>query len=170
MLGDDIVIADDSVASEYRSLLSDLEVPISEAKTHSSKDVYEFAKRWFFKGIEVSPFPLHGLIENSKRYYLLLEFIREQEERGHVMQPSPFANPVRISELFALTGARGRLLGQLLWKFKVAATIPLTGKDPEEVYAKAKAFAQLSGVSLSCNLRLATVVRFFEQLAALTFN
>lgn len=45
ILGDDVVIADDRVAEEYRKLLDTLDMPISESKTHVSKDTYEFAKR-----------------------------------------------------------------------------------------------------------------------------
>lgn len=45
ILGDDVVIANDMVAVEYRRLLLELDMPISEAKTHVSLNLYEFAKR-----------------------------------------------------------------------------------------------------------------------------
>jgi hypothetical protein len=45
LLGDDIVIANDKVASRYRSVMNKLGVEISTAKTHVSKNTYEFAKR-----------------------------------------------------------------------------------------------------------------------------
>jgi hypothetical protein len=45
ILGDDIVIHNDKVAKEYGRILQSLGVSISEAKTHVSKDTFEFAKR-----------------------------------------------------------------------------------------------------------------------------
>jgi hypothetical protein len=45
MLGDDIVIKDNAIAKRYKSVLKALGVETSEAKTHVSKDTYEFAKR-----------------------------------------------------------------------------------------------------------------------------
>jgi hypothetical protein len=45
ILGDDIVIKDDIVAKNYIKIINKLGVDISLAKTHVSKDTYEFAKR-----------------------------------------------------------------------------------------------------------------------------
>lgn len=47
LLGDDIVIHNDDVAREYKKILESYDVPISEAKSHVSKNTFEFAKRWF---------------------------------------------------------------------------------------------------------------------------
>jgi hypothetical protein len=62
VLGDDVVINDSQVAEQYRKLCFELDMPISEAKTHVSAHTYEFAKRWFHNGNEVTPFSIHGLI------------------------------------------------------------------------------------------------------------
>lgn len=62
VLGDDVVIAHSGLAREYREILRVLDVPISAIKTHVSKDTYEFAKRWVYKGQEVTPFPIPGVI------------------------------------------------------------------------------------------------------------
>lgn len=45
VLGDDVVINNDKVAKQYKRLLTSLGVEISEAKSHVSADIYEFAKR-----------------------------------------------------------------------------------------------------------------------------
>lgn len=58
LLGDDIVIAHDGVAKLYLSVMEDLGVDISEAKTHVSRDTCEFAKRWLHQGSEITPFPI----------------------------------------------------------------------------------------------------------------
>lgn len=82
LLGDDIVIANDRVAMEYRKLLSTLDMPISEAKTHVSRDTYEFAKRWVHQGEEVTGFSISGLIESWKKYPLLHNFLENQAHHG----------------------------------------------------------------------------------------
>lgn len=45
ILGDDIVISNRDVALKYREIISHLGVKISEAKSHESNNLYEFAKR-----------------------------------------------------------------------------------------------------------------------------
>lgn len=62
-MGDDVVIFNNEVAEHYRQVLQVLGVTTSEAKTHVSKDTFEFAKRWFTNGYEVSPFPINAVIE-----------------------------------------------------------------------------------------------------------
>jgi hypothetical protein len=44
-LGDDIVIKNDKVANRYMETLTKIGVEASVAKTHVSRDTYEFAKR-----------------------------------------------------------------------------------------------------------------------------
>jgi hypothetical protein len=61
LLGDDIVIRHQGVATRYARILEDLGVKISPEKTLVSSDTFEFAKRIFHKGIEVTAFPLHGI-------------------------------------------------------------------------------------------------------------
>lgn len=62
LLGDDIVIRDDSVASEYQSVMEKLGVEISSAKTLVSKDTFEFAKKTYHKGMDISPIPGWSLV------------------------------------------------------------------------------------------------------------
>lgn len=62
VLGDDVVIASDIVASAYRTLLQNFDMPFSKAKTHVSKDSWEFAKRWYIRKTEVSGFSMAGLM------------------------------------------------------------------------------------------------------------
>lgn len=60
MLGDDIVIASDKLALRYKDIMSQFGVSISESKTHVSPTMYEFAKRWYYEGQEVSGIPIKG--------------------------------------------------------------------------------------------------------------
>ncbi|ATS94399.1 RNA-dependent RNA polymerase [Erysiphe necator mitovirus 2] len=95
ILGDDIVISHDQVAAEYKRIISALGVELSEAKSHVSKDTFEFAKRWFHKSVEISPFPLHGLISTLKSWPQLMELlINEVPKRGYrsILDFSPGLN------------------------------------------------------------------------------
>jgi hypothetical protein len=62
LLGDDLRLDNDSVASAYKALISQLGMPYSPAKTHTSKEMFEFAKRWFHNGVEVTGFSVSGLM------------------------------------------------------------------------------------------------------------
>jgi hypothetical protein len=64
LLGDDIVIKSNKVASKYMAIMARLGVDISVPKTHISKDTYEFAKRWIRKGREITGIPLKGILSN----------------------------------------------------------------------------------------------------------
>jgi hypothetical protein len=61
ILGDDIVIRHSEVAIQYQQILSQLGVGISKTKTLISNETFEFAKRLFHKGVEVTAFPIHGI-------------------------------------------------------------------------------------------------------------
>lgn len=65
VLGDDVVISDSKVASEYYNLLNRLGVSISRGKSLiSSNGSFEFAKRFWVKSLQrdVSPISLRILI------------------------------------------------------------------------------------------------------------
>jgi len=68
LLGDDIVLTDPKVAEIYQQLMDQLGVSLSPSKTHVSNDTYEFAKRWYQAGIEISGMQLHGL-SNCSRWH-----------------------------------------------------------------------------------------------------
>lgn len=82
LLGDDILIGDATLGEEYLKVIYDLGVDISLAKTHKSKDLCEFAKRWIYKGHEISPFPISALKGVGQKYYLLTGFLLECEKKG----------------------------------------------------------------------------------------
>jgi len=74
LLGDDIVIADQAVAESYKTLIKRLGVDISEAKSHESKDTFEFAKRWYQNGIEISGLQVRAFINCKEWYSLTAEY------------------------------------------------------------------------------------------------
>lgn len=82
LLGDDILIGDKEVGELYLEIMKSLGVDVSLAKTHISPFLCEFAKRWIYKGHEISPFPVSALKNSGKRYYLLTNLLKEVATRG----------------------------------------------------------------------------------------
>lgn len=69
------------------NVLTELGVEISPSKTHRCKNLFEFAKRYFYRGsskqfYEVTPFPISALHELSQRSYLLTNLMMEVEQKG----------------------------------------------------------------------------------------
>lgn len=63
ILGDDVVIANEAVAKEYRTIIASVGVSVSEAKTLVSMTTFEFAKRYVHNGVEVTGAPLGSFFE-----------------------------------------------------------------------------------------------------------
>lgn len=82
ILGDDVLIGDHDLAIAYRTMLKRLGVEVSELKTHQSDKLYEFAKRLVYNGVEITPFPVSSLTESSRRFYLLVDLLRQEQRKG----------------------------------------------------------------------------------------
>jgi hypothetical protein len=63
--------------------LTKIGVEASVAKTHVSRDTYEFAKRWIHNGKEITGLPMTGIIDNINNpfivWYILLIIIWSKE-------------------------------------------------------------------------------------------
>jgi hypothetical protein len=134
LLGDDIVIADADVAREYRTLLSELDVSISDPKTHVSKDTYEFAKRWVHRGTEVTGAPLGSLFEAVRfrkdakdglvtkaisyaSFWGVATWLREVEGRW-LPRTRTLVSRALFAELFVLLGqSAASRLAEKAWRF-----------------------------------------------------
>lgn len=100
LLGDDIVIGDKEVAELYRRVMVDiLGVEISPTKTFTSPIFFEFAKRRFLRGEEITHFPISSLKESSSRYYLMVNSLSEAEDRGWIPGDGV---PLAVSEYYSL--------------------------------------------------------------------
>jgi hypothetical protein len=90
ILGDDIVLRGRALATEYKRIMSDLGVSISEAKSHVSKDTFEFAKIWSHKGQNVSGFPIVGLAETLRKpLELAALLVFEAPRKGYLSSIDP---------------------------------------------------------------------------------
>jgi hypothetical protein len=84
ILGDDIVIRNDLVAHSYAETLKSLGVEISSTKTLVSKTTFEFAKRLFHEGNEVTGFPINGWISACESKWInQLNIVETAIRRGY---------------------------------------------------------------------------------------
>lgn len=84
ILGDDIVIVDDVVSKEYERVIQLLGVEISGPKSIHSPELFEFSRRVFHKGNEVSPSPVNSLLENKRVATLsALDVVFQQGKKGY---------------------------------------------------------------------------------------
>lgn len=78
LLGDDIVIGNDKVAREYKSLLMEWDMPFSPDKTYTSAVGFEFAKQIRYNNINISPLSLSSFHNNRNDYKLCISFLVEE--------------------------------------------------------------------------------------------
>lgn len=85
LLGDDIVIKSSSVAKQYQLVMSSLGVEISKLKTIRSSTLFEFAKRIFHRGEEISHWPVKAIADSANsKYYMLAATLIPLALRGYL--------------------------------------------------------------------------------------
>lgn len=113
VLGDDVVIFDDFVATKYRDLMQTLGVEISNDKTHISKKAFEIAKRWFYKGDEISPFPLNSLLEDRFNPYMIGANLYQAIEKGWLTKSNQsFPGSMSLAKLTSALGFNSKSRGR----------------------------------------------------------
>lgn len=101
ILGDDLVIGSSKVASQYRRLLKLIGVEISFEKSITSNNgSLEFASRFLYRGIDVSPISFKALTVARVSVTQTWSFFRRIRE----------FREIRISEFFRMAGAGYRVL------------------------------------------------------------
>lgn len=85
VLGDDILIGEESVGKRYLELISTIGVEVSLQKSYISDEICEFAKRVLLTAemTEFSPFPIHAVVEESS-VSLLVSTISNMENKGYI--------------------------------------------------------------------------------------
>jgi len=84
ILGDDVLVGDASLAFAYQARLASLGVVVSLEKTLVSQNTFEFAKRYFHKGMEVTPFPVSAVVDTWKCIPLLVSALFGEQRRSLV--------------------------------------------------------------------------------------
>lgn len=134
LLGDDIVIINDDIAQKYEFLMEQLGVGISRAKTHVSKDTYEFAKRWLQNGIEITGFPVNSVVSTINSPFELFNSIYIHMQRG--LGPMNLMNSIDITmKLYQILGKTSKELKRIrkaLWNFRFTYR-NLHNPDPLEI-------------------------------------
>lgn len=149
VLGDDIVIRSDKLSVQYQETLHTLGVAVSKAKTMSSKTTFEFAKRWFHLGIEVSPFPLAAIHELKTNPLGLVETFRTAVEKGWEFKRTG-TGPGMVSSLLKLHNIHPAFARKIREAYEISTSFPGPNEDPHEVYTKLAKFIALHGTPVSC--------------------
>lgn len=97
LLGDDIMIKHDELAKKYMDVVHSLGVEFSLQKSHISPHVFEFAKRLFYCGKEVTPFPISAFKTVRNSPSLMLNILVNEEPKGWV---NSYGTPRNLSELY----------------------------------------------------------------------
>lgn len=130
LLGDDIVICNAEVAREYKLFCSELGVSFSLLKTHESQYFFEFAKRMFLKGKEVSPFPLSALNQSARRSYLLTQVLLEASKKDYPTSQNVW--PIVSSYYSLVSNFPKRFRKKLLENSLLAECVmKITSSDPD---------------------------------------
>lgn len=106
VLGDDIVIFDDRVAEQYLSIMKDLGVDINLVKSVQSKDSFEFAKRYYTKGADVSPLSFRELDVAGASLDALLQLVQRFQGEGF-----------KLASIMRMLGFGYRVLGSMSQRF-----------------------------------------------------
>jgi hypothetical protein len=65
VLGDDALIVGDVLFDSYKEVCDELNMQVNLSKTFRSTCLFEFAKRFFYKGKEISAFPIGAILTSS---------------------------------------------------------------------------------------------------------
>jgi len=165
LLGDDIVICDEAVAKEYRNILTTLGVETSPNKSHTSKHMCEFAKRWIYHSEEVSPAPLTNFLSGTK-YYLLAQAVREVEERWLPKFYTMASRGLFVAVIGLYPRAPG-LVQRLADKAYAFFNLPVSGEGKKRREEKATIMGSTSLAGLwGCSAKPASMVQSYYELLA----
>lgn len=130
ILGDDVVIRHDVLADKYKRVLQSLDVPISVTKTMQSEHTFEFAKRWFHRGHEVSPFPVNAIHESLDSFSMLSETFRTAYEKG--WDQNLCAGPGLVRTLLRDHGKHPIFIKRFLFHYALFTSFPRKGADEQD--------------------------------------
>lgn len=148
ILGDDILIRDDKLAEKYIKVLKAMGVPYSKTKTMQSVHTFEFAKRWFHHGVEISPFPVSALHESITSFSMLAETFRTADEKGWYQNFC--AGPGLVRTLLKFHGMHPVFTRKFLEKYEMFTSFPNFNLSEEDNTRNWVKFLRLSNHYVSC--------------------
>lgn len=130
LLGDDIVITDPELAIKYKAVMTELGVEISETKSHSGTLLFEFAKRFGYKGSEITQFPITALLSNIKEYCLTSQVLSgTAPERGFLPLFILGRSPQYWETLLSIPYSKStRLYTAMIKKYELFQLLPSSTK------------------------------------------
>jgi len=81
LLGDDVLIGDREVATQYLEIMRKIGVEIQLTKSHISPYFCEFAKRLIYRGVEITPFPYSSLKNSMKSSELMTSLLLQEKDK-----------------------------------------------------------------------------------------
>lgn len=82
------MIGDKEVGDEYLKIIKTLGLEVSSLKTHTSECMFEFAKRIYLDGVEISPFPYSALKECGKSVMQMTTLLFELSSKNWLSKES----------------------------------------------------------------------------------
>lgn len=119
ILGDDIVIWHDKVAERYLEMMKELDVGISIPKSNISFNMYEFAKRVFIDGVEVTGIQLGGFVHTVDKYHLVYQSLFTLLYERHYVPIGFITIPELLDKLHLILGIKPRMRRNLLSRVKL---------------------------------------------------
>lgn len=159
LLGDDIVICNAAVAEKYLNIMtSQLDVEISKTKSLVSQDTFEFAKRIFYQGEEMTAFPLAAVHECYKDVTSLWSVMAVARERGYDFVEY-MKLPVVVKSLWEAHKISSLRLQSLSKRVKLLDSLAILAREHPDRYDEEWAIeTACSSLNLfsSCNMSLST--------------
>jgi len=115
LLGDDLLIIGEEVYSAYKEVVQLCGMILNETKTFQSKDLFEFAKRFFYKGVEITPFPIGAVINAQSSLPSIAVAIDNSFEKSWLRTLS-YNEAARKSFLLSLLKAQKQSVPYRFWK------------------------------------------------------
>jgi hypothetical protein len=150
ILGDDIVIQDERLASKYKEVMTTLGVDISPVKTHESETLFEFAKRFGHRGVEITQFPITALLADLSNYVNIVGVLATTAvDRGNLPLYILGNTSLFWEGLVGLTHSKGtRIYENQLNKVRLISYLLSSNKPFMVVMSDLQRFASAAQVSL----------------------
>lgn len=131
-----------------------------------SKTTFEFAKRWFHRGVEISPFPIHALHESLTFPLGLVETFRTAGEKGWLL-PKTGTGPGSVQQLLRSHGINPAFARKICKNYAICTSFPSKLEVSDDCRWELVRFLREIGVDVSCNAWRSQASEIMERWAPL---